>query len=643
MFKQAYEIINNGDKYDQAKWLELYEKHKNSNEMLLVIFQNCGDNFPDSVYYETLNNIELNSKSSASHSTSLFPSLETEIINELLKRELSAASLYKLLDIRELSSVTKTFYSSTRKSNRSYSALDTALKVNPENTKKMARLAILNCEKKLDKKLELIATEEKQRKALGKEPLTITERTIKESDMILFLDSLSILSYIKDIDYLNKLIDEFETSSVSDLIATAIINNVFLDHEDPKVQELLNRAVENCDICMLETFPKCIASTISTIAYDTLIEFLDSNVSLTKWGLTEHPQTKMPVYPNNLKEIIKNLCEQETISEAVLTDLAHRIVEARIKYQDSFVVSVFSHISNPNLFPLVEQLLSHNKTDVYEKNPYLSDEIIIKRAEEFCKKINNYKQKGKERQIPDTWYEQIKAMAKKTTLSDMCYDVILDSFDVHKFVLEIAKYNTTPTVVLDKMIDFCKENSGNNKYYYLDRLMATIKFIKLHREDKIHKEVSKAFCNALDSTIFYLNENENMPASASTSYSLQGFRFLDNRIGEDTTTESINALKKCIKEDYFNPREKLFINRMFELLDDNRKQNKERKGDEAVFDSLTSIVRRYVDDHNIYTNIPKIIDDFDKRYESYLEKQKQMKLHSQIKDMESQRYGKWYL
>jgi hypothetical protein len=134
-----------------------------------------------------------------------------------------------------------------------------------------------------------------------------------------------------------------------------------------------------------------------------------------------------------------------------------------------------------------------------------------------------------------------------------------------------------------------------------------------------------------------------MPASASTSYSLQGFRFLDNRIGEDTTTESINALKKCIKEDYFNPREKLFINRMFELLDDNRKQNKERKGDEAVFDSLTSIVRRYVDDHNIYTNIPKIIDDFDKRYESYLEKQKQMKLHSQIKDMESQRYGKWYL
>lgn len=624
-FEKTYNILKHKDEYSEQDWVELYKNNKEQKIIMLIILENAGDKIPTDICDEIVQKMKKEFEGKT-YAEQLDMNIEQNILSECLKKNISEQSIQAILDVKGFNSLTSSLYPNVDEYRRSYTAKEKLNLVTQENTKKIVRYAIQECEKKLQEKLDYIAEKEKTAQLRG-ETLELKDRTISDNAMRAYRDILSPISYIEDVKYLNDLFEEYETSILSNLISNAIIDSVVLNQEEPEVQELFEKAVGCCDTSLISHCPDCISSIVSNIIYDTLIEFLDNDCSLIKWGLTEHPKTKMPVYPGVLKGLIEKLCVDEMIAEGPLTDLAHRLANAKIRSHDSFTVSVFSHISNPDLIPLIDKLLSHNKTAVYERNPYIPVEMLVKRAEEYCNKINNYRDKGKEREISDTWYEQIDAMAKKATLSNKCYDTILNSFDEYKFMVSIMSKVTTPPEVLDKAIEFCEnEENKKNKYYWLDKISFVSKINKLRVTGEINDDVAIVFIDATNSSAFNLKEDEPTMKydNAHTSYHLQGAKFFPARNGTEKTKETIDYFKTLIDNNYFNHKEKVFINRIFEIMDDSIKSNEEKqKEQESDKRKLSDLAYRLQYElsskYKIYTLAPLIVDELNEYFEKYYE------------------------
>ena len=619
IFQSAYNIVRNKENYTCQDWINVYNKYKDNDELLLLILKVCGDAFANdgskSIYLDILNNmLKNNSSDNINRESPYLYKINREIINECLKKELSSDVIEKIIEITPLDTLVNLYYDNVH---LNYSK-EKALEINPENTKLIAYKSLLECKNEMELCLDTLNKEAQKRMLTGTSILSISEKTIMDRTLTTLFRSIVPVCYIQDIDYLNSLLDEFSTTSASGLVANAILNNVCLDQDDEKVQELFHRAFDYCDIGLLERCPKCVAHEVSSVAYDTLVEFLDNEFNLTVWGNIEHPKTKAIVNPSNLRALILYLCEHEMVDDATLTDLAHRIVDAKIKGQDTFTLSVFSHISNPDLMPLIDKLQHHNKGIVYERNPYIPAEMLIKRAEDFCKKIEKYKGE-QESKISGVWYDYITVSAKKTTLSDKCYDIMFKCFDNYNFIADIICSRTTPLQVLDKMIDFCNQNKGI--YSYASRTKALAKVSKLYSENKINDITAIALHKAIRSDIFYLNKDKDISVAldnSNTQYLLSYLCSLPKQENDiNATQNTINLLNELLNEGYFEEREIIFFKRMVDMLEENLAEFKQDKNNEnkANLKQIAFKASMCLDDESVYYQLPLYLDELNKYYD----------------------------
>ena len=637
LFKNAYEIIKNKDTYSKEKWLELANEYKDEYKMMLVILKNSGENLPDDVYYDLLQTIK-NNKSDPTRS-SFNSEIETELVYECLKKELSGITLEKLLEVESLSLLNSHFFEYNNYYTTSELCKDKSLLVNQENTKKIAIYSAIKCKEKMEHDLKVIREREEEAIRLGKPPLSLSQKVIDQRTIEARLRSLSCIRYIQDIDFLSDLMNDFSSTAASELIAASIIDNVFLDHNDPKIKDFLLEILGDCNICILNTYPKCIAQEISLIAYYPLVNFLDDTCKLTQWGLVEHPTTKVPIEPNKLKQIIEDISSRDLLDPAVQTDLAHRIAKGKSKTEDYFAITFFSNISNPDLLPLIDELCSHNKIKVYENNPHIPPEMAIKRAEEFCKKIDNLIFKNQERKISDNWYHYIFQMAKKTTLSDMCYNTILNSFNRINFVSDIATLPTTPESVIDAIISFCDNDENKKQYSYLDKTRMIAKVNKFTKTGEFDETIATALYRAINSSFFYLKEDSSIKEflKGSIYYNIQGIHSLykyhpkQAKILED-------CFNKYLQDGYFTPREEIFAKRIIDILNDgliNKAQiQKEKETNAFKLETLCKSIRQSLDADFIYAEVPPVIDKISECYDNYLKELEEIKLEEKEQELQ---------
>lgn len=635
LFKEAYEIIKNKENYTDQQWINLYEKYKDNYNMLLVILKHCDKNpildNGHSVYYEILDKcVDLNGKNGDTvfHNPPR-PDVKDyylkDITTECLKRDITLEEMYKLLMVKPLSELISDHYNINDPAKKKS-------EISCKNTNTIAYLSALECKNEMNNKLKLLDEKIKKAKLDGTE-LSLGDKIVSTTSICEFERKLMPICYVEDIEYLNTLLDDFENTSISELVANCIIKNICLDYEKPEVKELLQRATEYCDIGLLnDNIPECIAPEISIIAYDTLIEFLSEDC-IAPYELTEHPKTKMPVYPSRLLFLIENLCESETINDGVLTDLAHRIAKADIKTYNHFAISVFSNVSNPDLIPLIDNLHETNKAVVYENNKYIPEEMLINRAEEICDKIDDIIKKGldEDRSISPSWYSYIKSAAEKTTLSDKCYDTMLKllDFSTESYAASgILILSNTPAHISDKIIDFCNrnlndENDSLNNSLYFSKIKASAKINKLYNDNKLNKKATLALCSASKSKYFSYRENYDIKFENCNSENdplMLGVKYLHRELdNEQEVLNVVNCLREHINNGYFEKQEKIFFGKISDIIETNLKIYKLIKEDDIT--DLTKLnkcaigAKQYVLDYAIYSYFPQLVDEFNEYYE----------------------------
>ena len=639
MFEEAYNITKNKQSYTKQDWVDLYEKHKDNFIMLYVILKNCGDAFvehPKSIYSEIFENLKKENVPKGFGLPSV--NIYDDIIRECLNQKLLLDELNLFFEIRTMDKLIATYcceliYKSGKE-----------IEISDENVKMLAYLSALNCQKEKNRKMEQINKKIENAKTSG-HPLPKKDQVLDNSDLGILFKILSPVCCVKDVKYLENLFDSFETSNISDLIANAILCNPYIDPNDPTTQKLFDRVVDYCDVGIMTNCNSYVAPKISNIVYDTLVDFLDQDVNLKTYGFVEHPQTGMLLNPLILKNFIFNLIEKETIDNATLTDLVHRYLQVKKSQPDPQLVSVFSHISDPELIPLIDKIRSNtNKSEVYLKNQHIPSDMLIKRAEFNCSKIQECLNiTDGYLDIKDIWFTEINSFAERTTLSDECYDTILDLLKVSnnsiaqtdldniKYILSLP---TTPSYVLDNFIDFCnKYCDKKTSNADLKRIMAIAKINKLYQEGKIDDITSTAFTNAAVSGVFYLSKNTEVSNDPSWFLleNIKNIVTLYKTISKEKENtdesfeykEKINSILNCFQEHidngYFKDQETVFIEKMLDIIKKNLNANKSLdeycKTNECKLEKIAMEIKRSLDNHCIYTELPVVLDEFNKYYE----------------------------
>ena len=589
--KIADEIYRNKDSYDTNKWFELYNTYKSDYSLLMPIITFGGDKLPEYVFEEILQNIveAATLRDPSSLKGSKYNTYEKEIAFECVKHTLSDVALNTLFDILSINALISRYYDID-----SYSSAKKVLQIPDSNTNKIA----IKCA------AEYVAP---------KKIISYTHRP---------LQNLSPVLWVKDIDILNDMIYN-RTGYEQNCIASAVISSRVLDQNDPKVQDLFSETLSSCDPILLDRYPDCITEDLSIMMHLRLQDHLSHDFRICNYKTIdpvtgEEKNEYMDFF--DMLTVIEKLCNKEKIASSVEVDFANRIIDAKIREENSFAVSLFSHTSNPTIIPLIDNLLSHNKISVYDKGKYIPPEMITKRAEEFCTKIDKFQSKGEEGKIADVWFDYISTLSTKATLSDECYNTILNNLDQNKMAIEVASQSLTPDWVLEKMITCSKDCAdGSWRYYGVDKISTMAKINLLCRKNNIGQDIISLIKTAVNTSLFNLAKDENINRGHDATYGIQRINSITSQYFEDAK-KLLALMDNFLNEDLSSNREKVFFERLKETLEEDiNKKNKEIEGKEVDIDCQLhhyslAFANALFSSTSIYVELPQILEHYDKYY-----------------------------
>ena len=593
-FEKAYEIYKNKDNYDEKMWSELYNKYKDDCLMVAVLF--AYHDYEHLTHPEIIGDVlkkilEMGHKRNPT--IPQYSVLEESFASECLLYPLSDDSFKVLLDIVPLKHLINVHFDIAHHPEELQ-----RLKSMPDSNKDKMALACFNRIKKYG--------------------FSSDSRVDKLTDTL-------PIAWTKNMDILNNMIDEIMANRNPDLepVASTIISSEVLNHEDPAVQMLFKDAFDCCDSYYLTKYPKFLASDISIREHGKIKDHLDDNCNLTNYSFTDATGVKHSIYGElfDSKIVIEKLCKEGLIDSSVETDLAHRIINGKIRELHELAVTLFSHTSDPTLIPLIDKLLSYNKIEAYKNNPYIPAEMLIKRAESFCEQIDKLINKGKDENIKEVWYSHISDMAKKTTLSDKCYNTILNCVDAKHFLMEIASYKTTPINVLKELVkksDEVMKDEDYNTYtswkYETDKVSAIAKMNILCRENNLNPKIVDYFTVAARTYLFYSKSSDNNAThNTDAVYGRNKVEKIAKEFPEETN-KILELLKEFSKQEFCSEDEQKFFQRLKYILTNaiEEQKNEQSPSNHVALHKLSNEMYNVLCDFDMYVKLPSIIDEFDK-------------------------------
>jgi hypothetical protein len=279
------------------------------------------------------------------------------------------------------------------------------------------------------------------------------------------IEFYDIFRYIPDKSYIEDLITREEMSGfLPEIIKTNLINNEFLNPDDPKDEELMNRIFESgCIHSQIKKFTPHIAKSCTDIAYSSYINSANSN---------------MLFYSGNLlaeeKQVLNNLITQNLLPEAYEYDLGQRFVTANIDCYSEIIANLFSHTTNKNLIKEISSLNSVTKTEALLKNPNIDKETAVGIISDF---VNDFRL-GKVFDINATRFITLICMlANKFELKEDNYWCIFNNLSLTVDFEDFASCLTVPENVLEEIIKNTKTLSNPQNKNPRKELFENVKII----------------------------------------------------------------------------------------------------------------------------------------------------------------------
>ena len=152
----------------------------------------------------------------------------------------------------------------------------------------------------------------------------------------------------------------------------------------------------------------------------------------------------------NGESFLSRLIHQGKLPYACEIDLVNRYLEKDIKKKDDLIYDFAAHSKNPVALKEATKLKGINKDKVYE-NPNTPIEIINEKVMKNLKGI--FKGKYTQKQLQEVIY-----LCFTRTLSDECYNAIIDKLDSETAIHHIAYSKATPIHILEKLSNDYNQN-----------------------------------------------------------------------------------------------------------------------------------------------------------------------------------------
>lgn len=154
--------------------------------------------------------------------------------------------------------------------------------------------------------------------------------------------------------------------------------------------------------------------------------------------------------------MLNKLLKNKMLPESMQYDLAQRIISRECKSMDEFTGDLFESSEHPEVLKLAVHLKSKDKEKAYN-NPNMPLELIQKRAEDFCKKISKYLDKGQTEKIPNIWDEHIANCLYRCEIGDEHYETL-------------KRYGGTLSSLAIMLSDKTPQNIKDDFYNYLIKI-----------------------------------------------------------------------------------------------------------------------------------------------------------------------------
>lgn len=372
--------------------------------------------------------------------------------------------------------------------------------------------------------------------------------------------------YIKNHQYIKKLINE----DIHENIRTALLNNFNLKGDNPFDAKLMNAIYDGgCVLEYIRNWTPYIKKEVTSSIYDAFVTGFDEDTG----KLLPKPDS---IY-YRAKTVLCDLAEKEVLDEDYEYDLAMRILDQKNRATDNLTSAVFCHTKNPNIMKKIKDIKSGDKTTAYSKNKYLIPDVITERVDELMKKMKKDIEKGKEKNIPDVWYEYLADYCLKVPFQSEQYRMVAGICN-KGLALNIATSTKTPK---EDLIEFAQtyRNLTTNLWAPISTIAvgayANIFCRENNISDHTREELMKYFCELPSSTT--IKDLDNNRSYLNLSYATQSIKAIVNSCDRDEAKKVYEFLKDFYKNKTVSDKEKGILEYSIAVMEKQFEKQQERE------------------------------------------------------------------
>lgn len=590
------DIYQNAEKYDLEKWNAIYKNSNNHFEVLkqMLLTKCC----PISIIEKIINNsqivkdnIEISYKQ---------PENDKSLFNIMLNYDLPQ-NLFDIIYHYTGNAINKKF--------------DKDLYSSEKDIKEMHQNVIKKiCEKAIEN---------------YKPPESVRKILDSKRDK-----ALDCLVWIEDKHWIEKIAER----DIHENINTALLNNKYLQTENPDDEKLMNKIFQNgCVLDLIDKYTPHISRECSMSFYEGFMNGFDDSTGLPK-------STPGNTY-YECRSQLEKMANKEGLDPDYEYDLACRLIEIKNRSSDRLVETLFSKTRNKSIMKMIADIKSVDKPYAYKHNPHIPEDIMQEVSYKLLDKMHKAEAKGEIKKISDVWYEQLAEYSYKTTFRDKDYMLLFKRGD-RKNCMDIISSPKTPDNILYEAIVLYKKGRDNISYY-ASNLIVAAKWNLFTRHSDLSERAKNELIkfaieapSSIDVNDMYATTHY---ANQSLSYAKQSIRFIVDYCEAKDCYIVKQYLEEYLKNQDLEKNERNIVQYALNYLNhcykikmqiQEWKENKNVKNytDEYLKNRLREIRSAvFYNKNSYYITMPQFINEF---YEIYDEIQEREKMKKEISENE---------